>query len=219
MEAALIDVADPALIGTVTTANESLAERSRWPGSEARLALSRGNAEVSREIGIGGYFSPHETVSGRRFNAWAATIDYRSLLPWRMEWSGSLYRGQALGGLGGGTKDYVYTLKGTEYFLRPLDDAGGWTQMKKRIGEQLEFNAAFGMDNVFASELRPYAIASGSSYNYENFARNRTFFTNIIYAPSAYLLFSLEYRRIMTAPAIGPGESGNIFGIAAGYKF
>ena len=44
------------------------------------------------------------------------------------------------------------------YYFRPLDDVGGWTQLKEKLTERLEFNAAFGIDNVFAAELRPYAF-------------------------------------------------------------
>ena len=219
MQAALIDVADPAIPGVTRTVNASLAERSRWPGSEARVALAGAKDNAGAEFGFGGYFSPHRTTSGLRFNAWAGTMDYRLPLPARLEFSGSLYRGQALGGLGGGGyKDYVYSSDGDPNPVHPLDDVGGWTQVKERAGERLEFNAAFGMDNVFASELRPYAAFS-SNFSYQNVARNRTFFTNVIYSPSAYLLFSLEYRRIQTSPVIGVSESGNIFGLAAGYKF
>lgn len=223
LQAALIDVADPALPGMATTTNASLAERSRWPGSEARIALVTGKNDAHPEFGLGGYFSPHRTRSGTRFNAWAATMDYRLPLPGRLELSGNFYRGLALGGLGGGGyKDYIYNPANNDTPIRALDDVGGWTQLKERIGERLEFNAALGLDNVFASELRPYYSEGDESLtnaNYRDLARNKTFFTNVIYSPSAYLLFSLEYRRIQTSPIVGLSVNGNVFGLAAGYKF
>ncbi len=220
MQAALIDVADPATPGVTSTANASLAERSRWPGSEARVALAGAKDDAGPEFGFGGYFSPHRTSGGTRFDAWAATMDYRLPMPARLELSGSFYRGRALGGLGGGGyKDYIYISDGSNSYIHPLDDVGGWTQLKKRAGERLEFNAAFGMDNVFASELRPYVDDSAGSFSYQNLARNKTFFTNVIYSPSAYLLFSLEYRRIQTSPVMGSSTNGNVWGLAAGYKF
>lgn len=220
MQAALIDVADPAIPGVIRSSNTSLAERSRWPGSEARLALTGMKDDGGPEFGIGGYFSPHRSSGGMHFNAWAGTLDYRLPMPARLELTGSVYRGQALGGLGGGGyKDYIYSSDADVYSIKALDDVGGWAQIKERAGERLEFNAAFGIDNVFASELRPYAAPYSSNANYSNLARNRTFFTNVIYSPSAYLLFSLEYRRIQTSPIIGASENANIFGVAAGYKF
>lgn len=220
MQAALIDVADPAVPGLVSTSNASLAEQSRWPGSEARIALAGAKDGTGLEFGLGGYFSPHRTSGGTRFDAWAGTADYRLPMPARLELSGSFYRGQALGGLGaGGYKDYIYNSTVKNLPLRALDDVGGWTQLKERVGERLEFNAAFGIDNLFASQLRPYYDESAGDLSYKNLARNKTYFTNIIYSPSAYLLFSFEYRRLSTSPIMGSSVNGNVWGLAAGYKF
>jgi len=89
--------------------------------------------------------------------------------------------------------------------------------LKARAGERVEFNAAYGIDNAFAGELRPYlTIQSG---NYMNLARNSTVFTNVIYSPSAYTLFSLEYRRIDSSPAVGQHSVADVVGVAAGYRF
>lgn len=222
IQGALIDVSDPALPGATSTTNTSLAERSRWPGSEARIAFVTGKTEAHPEVGFGGYFSPHRTRGGTRFNAWAGTMDYLLPLPGRLELSGNFYRGSALGGLGGGAyKDYIYNSADKVHPIHALDDVGGWTQLKERVGERLEFNAAMGIDNVFASELRPayYDNDPLANADYLNLARNKTFFTNVIYSPSAYLLFSLEYRRIQTSPIVGASINGSIFGLAAGYKF
>ncbi|GAC1360649.1 MAG: hypothetical protein NVSMB3_08620 [Acidobacteriaceae bacterium] len=216
VQGAVIDVPDPPLLGVATNRNASLAEQSRWPGTEARLAWRRGEEERGAEVGFGGYFSPHRLSDTKGFDAWAGTMDYRLPLPARMELTGSLYRGQALGGLGGGAyKDYVYRVAGSYHATRVLSDVGGWTQMKLRWSERLQANAAAGLDNAFAGELRPYANEDA----YQNLARNRTFFTNVIYSPTAATLFSVEYRRIDSAGVTGDRYSSNVIGIAAGYKF
>jgi hypothetical protein len=231
MQAALIDVADaPAVAGVIATTGAtangavtntvtlpSSAEQSRWPGVESRFALL-GAKENGAQVGVGGFFAPHRLPNGTRFDAWAGTVDYRLPLPARFELSGSAYRGQSLGGLGGGGyKDYAYSFDGEESYFRELDDVGGWTQLKEQVSERLEFNAAFGLDNVPAGQLRPY----GGSYNavYQNLARNRTFTGNVIYSPSAYLLFSLEYRRLDSSPVNSPTAGSNVIGVGAGYKF
>lgn len=89
--------------------------------------------------------------------------------------------------------------------------------MKEKLTERVELNAAFGIDNVFANELRPYAVPGGTMY--QNLARNRTYTGNVIYSPSAYLLFSLEYRHLESSPVIGLPAASNIIGLGAGYKF
>ena len=211
LEAALIDAPDaPALASSAV----DQAERSRWPGTELHLGLLGKQDDTGPSVGLGGYFSPHRTGGGTAYNAWAVTTDFRLPLPLDFELSGSLYRGAALGGLGGGAyKDYLF-YSGQ---VIALDDAGGWAQLKKRIGNRLQFNAAFGLDNGYASQLREYDATSSTLY--QNLARNQTFFANSIYSPSAYLLFSLEVRHIATIPVTGPAANSNIIGIAAAFKF
>jgi hypothetical protein len=216
--AALADIPDPLppLGSTTALPLASLSEQSGWPGSEARIGYLRGNDLTGLKIGLGGYFSPHAQSGEFHFNSWAATIDYRVPLFDRLEASGSVYRGLGLGGLGAGNfKDYVYNEQAET--LRPLDDVGGWTQLKARAGERLEFNAAYGIDNTFAGELRPYLTSASGLY--QSLARNSTFFTNVIYSPTAYTLFSLEYRRIDSSPAVGQHSIADVFGVAAGYRF
>jgi hypothetical protein len=179
------------------------------------------NNEDRNHFGVGGYFAPHySSLLGQGFDSWAGTLDARLLLPARLEFTGSFYRGQALGGLGGGAyKDFAYKADSdsTGYYFRPLDDVGGWTQLKERLSERLEFNAAFGIDNAFADELRRYAVSGGTTY--QNLARNRTYTANVIYSPSSYLQFSLEYRHLESSPVLGLPAGSNIIGLGAGYKF
>jgi uncharacterized coiled-coil protein SlyX len=230
LQAALIDVGDAPLLpptpasGAFPVIPPSSAEQSGWPGVEARIAL-RGpvvNNDGDRShFGVGGYFAPHySNLVGHGFDSWAGTFDAGLLLPAHLEFTVSFYRGQALGGLGGGAyKDFAYKAdtESTGYYFRPLDDVGGWTQLKERVSERLQFNAAFGIDNAFANELRRLYVVSGTTY--QNLARNRTYTGNVIYSPSASLQFSLEYRHLESSPVIGLPAGSNIFGLGAGYKF
>jgi uncharacterized coiled-coil protein SlyX len=227
LQAALLDVGDAPLTAFANAspyaapAPASGAEQSRWPGVEARVALLGPDSdEQGNRIGAGGYFSPHRTAFGTSYDAWAGTLDGRLLLPARLQASASFYRGLALGGLGGGAyKDFVYKedVATSAVYLRPLDDVGGWTQLKEKMSERLELNAAFGIDNAFAGEVSRYAVPGGGFY--ENLARNRTYTGNVIFNPSAYLLFSLEYRHIASSPVGAAAAASNVIGIAAGYKF
>jgi len=227
MQAALIDVGDAPLTPQVTPYTPlasnppSSAEQSSKPGVEARLALAGPDRDGQRiHLGAGGYFAEHNTALGYNFDSWAATLDARLLLGSHVELTGNFYRGAALGGLGAGAyKDFALSPNPYTggYYFRPLDDVGGWAQLKVRAGERLQFNAADGMDNVFSGQLRPYYVAGGPMI--QNLARNRTITGNAIYSPSAYLLFSLEYRRLDSAPVEGPPAGSNIVGIGAGYKF
>jgi hypothetical protein len=121
--------------------------------------------------------------------------------------------------LGGGAfKDYVYSYDPIAgYSFQNLHDYGGWAQFKERANEHLEFNAAFGTDQVPASELRPYA-GNAAAY-YLNLARNLTYTGNVIYKPSAYLMFSLEYRRLQSSPVNEYSATSDVIGVATGYRF
>ena len=219
MQAALIDVADSPFTPQLSASSAGSNEQSRWPGAEARIAFVR-DEDVGEDthLGIGGYFAPHHLAPGLDFDSWAASLDASLHLGSHLLWTASAYRGLALGGLGGGTyKDIAYyTNAMNETYIRPLDDVGGWVQLKERIGSRLEFNEAFGTDQVFADQLRRYA-ASGDAY--QNLVAARTWTGNVLYRPSAYLLFSLEYRRLIDAWALGSPTAANILGLAAGYRF
>ncbi len=220
LQGAIADVPDPPaqLQSTTPPPVASLAEQSRWPGSEARIGYARGDDLTGLRLGVGGYFSPHKYNEYFSFDAWAATVDYRFPLFAHLESSGSFYRGLALGGLGGGAfKDYLYLQQNENYIYSPLDDVGGWTQLKARANERLEFNAGYGLDNAFAHQIRPFVLTAPSAY--QSLARNATWFSNVIYSPTAYTLFSFEYRRIVSSYAIGPHSVADVYGVAGGYRF
>lgn len=226
LQTALIDVMDPvstygAYVPGTTIATPSTAEMSRWPGVEGRMALLSGDENSGLQLGVGGLFGPHRSIGGTRFDSWAGTLDYRIPISVHAELSGSGYWGQALGGLGGGAfKDYVSGPTPTSpvgYSFEPLHAIGGWTQLKARANEHLQFNAALGTDQVPALELRPYAGAATAYYL--NLARNLTYTGNVIYTPSAYLIFSLEYRHLQSSPVNNYTSTGDVIGIATGYRF
>jgi hypothetical protein len=220
-EAALIDTSDPQLPGAPNSTTPPLTEteRSRWPGTEARIAFQHGEGGARQEIGVGGYFSPHRTGSGSTFDAWAGTMDLKMSLSKYFEMTANAYRGQALAGLGGGGYvNYYEAYRGTEEYAQALDDVGGWAQLKARAGQRLEMNAGFGTDNPFGEEIRA-ALSQAGGTPYYGVARNRSVFSNVIYSPSTYLLFSLEYRRLWTNLSTGPTDFSDVIGIGAGYRF
>jgi len=228
LEAALVDVGDAPFsstiyaAGTVNSTPPSSAEQSRWPGVEAHLSLvgSGADAESGNHFGVGGYFASHRIPMVKDFDSWAGTLDTRLLLPAHLEFTGSFYRGLALGGLGGGAfKDFEYRTDpdSGSYYVHPLDDVGGWAQLKERINERIELNAALGMDNAFGREVRRDSVPAGTLY--QNLSRVQTYTGNVIYKPSSYLLLSLEYRHLESLPELLSPAASNVIGLGAGFKF
>ncbi len=217
VQGALIDVQDPLLPNTTSTITATRAERSRWPGLESRIAYASGEPGVGLEIGVGGYFSEHRTNSGYRFDAWAISGDLRLPIGRHFELTSNVYRGAGLGGLGGGGYvDYYYPI-GTNDTPHALNDTGGWLQAKIKASERLQFNSGFGIDNPFAANIRNSTVTPGTSYI--GLTRNRAAYGNVIVSPSRYLLFSLEYRRLMSDSYGSQTRFSDAIGIAAGYRF
>jgi hypothetical protein len=221
LQAGLIDPSDPLAPGGIlgNTYPVSSAERSRWPGAEARIGFASGDPKLGTRIGISGYFSPHRTANNLRFDAWAGAIDWRIPLGGKFGFSGNAYRGAALGDLGGGGYvDYVHQYVETGESVRALDDVGGWLQLQSRLSDRLQFNAGYGIDNPFAGQIHS-STAIPEYSTYPGLARNRSAFGNVIYSPNTSLLFSLEYRRLWTNYASGPTYFSDVIGIGAGYRF
>ena len=223
LQAALLDVGDapltpPAYVSFAGPA-ASAAESSRVPATEARVALVGPKLDDGAHLGVGGYFSPHSTSDGRGFDAWAGTVDGRLPIAHHLALTGSAYRGLALGGLGAGVyKDYLYrTLSNGSVAFRPFSDVGGWAQLQARLNERVELNAGFGIDEGFAREIRPFTTPASGPY--QSLSRNRAASANVIYSPSAYLLLSLEYRRLDSLLTNGMSSSTSVVGFAAGYRF
>jgi hypothetical protein len=174
-------------------------ERSRQPAYAARVAYSHPVFGRTLTIGTAGYYSRENWGFNRDINGYAALADWSLPLSEKFALSGSFYRGQAIGGLGGGIgRSVLYNgpLSDPTTSVIPLNTVGGWAQLKYRATPKLEFNAAFGQDNPFAADVRQFA--EPQSYGDPTLTRNQGVFGNVIYRPRSDVLFSLEYRHIKT---------------------
>jgi hypothetical protein len=214
LQAGLIDPPTPGFPG-VGPRQPDAAERSRKPGYEARVGYTLPFEGGELEIGGGGYYSRQSFPYSQHIDAWATTMDWRLALSKQFEFSGALYRGHAIGGLGGAFQDYVLNAGSNSY--RGINAEGGWSQMKWHIGRSIEANGAIGQANSFAHDLQ-FANPAGIG-PYATLARNRTAFGNVIYHPNSYLVFSAEYRNISSWPLTGNPNKSQSLGLGAGYLF
>ena len=177
-------------------------EYSRQPAYAGRVAWSSNLFGQPMTLGAGAYSSRQNWGFGRNVNAWASTLDWMTPLGKRLDLSGEFYRGQALGGLGGGLyQSAIFTgdpaTPSSE--VRGLDAIGGWTQLKFRASSKVELNAAAGQDNPFASEMRAFPYSAYSvGVQGAAIVRNQSELFNVIYRPRSDLLLSAEYRHIST---------------------
>jgi hypothetical protein len=213
LQAGLLDGLTGDLPVTEYERTATAGERSRMPAYAGRFALRRSGGDRSAEWGAGGYYSRQNWSFGRAVDSWLVTSDWDIPLGSRASISGEIYRGRAIGGLGGGaTGSVVFTGAFDDPASRvlPFDSTGGWAQFKLQPVNRVEFNAAFGKD---ASSLTGIAAASGMVH------RNAAGFVNVIFQPRSNLLFSVEYRRLWTSRYWLPLRIADQIGWGAGILF
>ncbi len=175
-------------------------EQSRQPAYAARVGYSRPLFGQTFTVGAAGYYSRQNWGFDRRVNSWAGMMDADVPLGRSFALSGGVYRGAAIGGLGGALGRSVIwngPLSDPKTEVQPLNTIGGWAQLKFRATPRLEFNGAFGQDSPFAADVRYFGDAS-QSYAPSFFTTNRGAFGNVIYRPRSDLVFAAEYRRLRT---------------------
>ena len=195
-------------------------ERSRQPGYAARIAYAHSFFGRPLTVGAAGYYSRENWGYGRNVNGYSAMADWSVPLSERLLLSGSFYRGQAIGGLGGAEgRSVLYDgpLADPASQVIPLNTVGGWAQLKYKATPKIELNGAFGQDNPFASDLRYFS--EPQSYGDPSVSRNQSAFGNIIYRPRSNILFSLEYRRIRTSSIYGTDASAGQVNLGMGVLF
>lgn len=192
-------------------------EASGQPGIGTHLGWSGMAFGQPLTLGVGGYYSRQNWGFDRTVDSWVGVSDWNLPLGRLISVSGEFYRGRAIGGLGGGI-GYSVLLNAANPTgpLQPLDDIGGWSQLKVKPAAKLEFNAAVGQDSVFGNDLRAFPAI----IPYLNqLQRNRSGFVNFIYRPRSNLLFSLEYRRLETGALGENNNSANHVNLSMGILF
>ena len=174
-------------------------EASSQPAYATRVAWSHTIFGQPLTFGGAAYYSRQDWGFGRHVDGWSGLADMSVPLSPKWSLSGEIYRGKAIGGIGGGIGQSVITsgpLADPFTTVRGLDSVGGWSQLKYRATSKLEFNGAFGQDNPFASDVRAFSNTAG--YSSYTLVRNRGSLVNFIYRPRSNLLFSAEYRHLRT---------------------
>lgn len=198
----------------------SAGEQSGQPAYATRVAWSHRAFGKDLTLGVGGYYGRQNWGSGRYVNGWTVTSQVSIPLGGYFELGGEFYRGNSVGGLGGGVGQSIL-LSGAighpSTTIQGLASLGGWVQLKVKPKVNFEMNFAYGQDNPFASELRAFP-ATSYYYGY-SISRNLSPVVNFIYRVRSDILFSIEYRRLQTYPLDRSPILANQIGISLGYLF
>jgi len=195
-------------------------ESSGQPAYGLRAAWTRKLFGQAMTLGTAGYYSRQTWLFDRHVDGWAGMFDWSVPLSQRWAWSGEVYRGRAIGGLGGGigrSALYSGSILDPATRIIGLDALGGWSQIKFRATPKLEFNGAFGLDNPMASDVRAFPVAV--SYFDPTLVQNRAALVNFIYHARSNLLFSSEYRRLQTFLVNDGNQSAGQINLMMGVLF
>jgi regulator of replication initiation timing len=195
-------------------------ESSGQPAYASRVAWSQSIGDEPLSLGVAGYYSPQSWGFTRHVDGWAGTMDWNIPITSLFSLSGELYRGRAVGGLGGGIGQsvlYSGDPRDPATRVRGLNSAGGWSQLKFKPIPKLEFNGAFGLDNPFAKDLE--AFRQGVTIYGTALGQNRSALLNFILRPRSNLLFSAEYRHFRTLESYGNAYTAEQFNLMMGVLF
>jgi len=196
-------------------------EQSGQPAYAARVSYTQSIHGQNMTLGAGGYYGRQHWGYTRNIDSWAGTVDVSLPLSNAFEFSSQFYRGRAIGGLGGGIGQsvlWIGALYDPATEVSPLDSVGGWAQLKYRATSKLQFNAAFGMDNPYANELREYGGDPASNYP-SPLSKNQSALANFLYHPRSDIVFSVEYRHLKTFTLDSNANTANVVNFSLGYIF
>lgn len=195
-------------------------ESSGQPAYAFRTAWGRPVRQHPLSFGVAGYYGRQTWSWNRNVDAWAGMADWQISLFSGLSLSGEVYRGRAIGGLGGaiGTSIlYGGDPKAPYTPIRGLDTVGGWTQLKLQLTPKLELNGAVAEDNAFAGDVRGFAT------DRNNFGtiigRNWGALGNLVFRPRSDLLLSAEMKRLHTSPVYTGSSALNQVSVSAGILF
>jgi hypothetical protein len=201
--------------------NATAGEATRAPAIAGRIALDHSKDErIPFTIGFAGYRANQQYQAFPTVASWSLNSDVKVGFGKRVELSGEWYKGQAVGGLGGGIwASLVYPEPVRPHSaVHPLRSTGGWVQLKFSPISRVEFNGAYGQDENYGTDLRFFPFSFDGN-GFPAMAKNRTDLFNVIYKPSSVLLFAVEYRHLFTLPAAFAGAKGDQVNLAAGVHF
>lgn len=186
---------------------------------QGRIAY-RHNLDTERklEFGLGGLAGNRSFLLNRKETTYVVSSDWRIPIGNRFELTGEAYFGKAnnLGEQSGTRADNYYALSGPldnpMTTIRGIQTFGGWTQLNFKARRDLDFNFAFGLEDP-----RNRAVLSDRR-NLSNNFRNQVASGNFIYQFTQNVLFSIEYRRLLTDYAAGRRRNDH-YNLAIGYLF
>lgn len=210
---AQVAVSEP--VATIVTGNQRIVEDNGWPNVEARLAaglgpveeLAGGRKQQRAEVGVSGVVgqlrttrlitAPTDPESPTRavVNTRGLGVDGQWAVTTRFGLAGELFIGQGLGEYNGGVLQSFNSVS-----FKAIQTRGGWGEVYFYLTDKLHLHTGYGIDAPLRRDLAP-----------TQFAKNQTYFANLVWDASKVLQISFEVDYRKTDYVAFPNASGVVF--------
>jgi len=175
------------------------------PALEGRMAFWHKFDDV-RRFDLGSGFHKSQThVAGKSVDSRIASLDWRVVPFSHLEFTGTLYKGTNVSGLGSLGNGFGVSQYGR---VQGVDSSGGWGQISAPLTKRLTWNLFSGFENDHATYL-----PSG------NLVRNFTYASNLAYRLTPNVIVSFESLQMRGHTQSGLRSIHNHYDLALGYLF
>lgn len=174
------------------------------PALQGRFVFWKQSGDAKFELAPGFHLSDTH-IAGQRIPSRIASVDWRVPLASKFELTGTLFRGENMGVIGGLAQGITETYEGD---FRAVRGWGGWAQLKFLATSRLTFNLFGGQEDDTNRDLAPGGIA-----------KNQLYGANAMYRIMSNVLTSFEWSYLSTT-YLGNGVRTNPhYDLAFAYLF
>jgi hypothetical protein len=175
------------------------------PAVEGRVAFWHKFDDV-RRVDVGSGFHTSQThVGGKSADSRIASLDWRFVPSGRLQFTGTLYKGTNVSGLGALGNGFGASMRGR---VESVDSGGGWAQVSTTLSKRLTWNLFSGFENDHGRYLP-----------YDNIVRDFTYASNLVYRLSPNVIVSFEGLQMRGHLQSGLGTIHNHYDLALAYLF
>jgi hypothetical protein len=175
------------------------------PAVEGRLAFWHKFDDV-RRFDLGSGFHTSQThVDGKSADSRIASLDWRFVPSSHLQFTGTLYKGTNVSGLGALGNGFGASMRGR---VESVESGGGWAQVSATLTKRLTWNLFSGFENDHGRYLP-----------YDNIVRNFTYASNLAYRLSPNVIVSFEGLQMRGHLQSGLGSIHNHYDLALAYLF
>jgi hypothetical protein len=175
------------------------------PALEGRVAFWH-KFDDERRVDLGAGFHTSQThVGGKSVDSRIASLDWRFVPSSHLQFTGTLYKGTNVSGLGALGNGFGASQYGS---VRAVRSGGGWAQISAPLTKRLTWNLFSGFENDH-----------GRYVPYDNIVRDFTYASNLAYRLSPNVIVSFEGLQMRAHLQSGLGSVHNHYDLALAYLF